>query len=350
LQKQERSDLPQKKAIFDRYLRVGPLIGIPEVLQELEVDLTEVMASVDLDPRLFDDPENPIRFATMGRLLKLCAARTQCAYFGLRVGQKVGGASLGMVGVLARHSLDVGSALRSLILHLHLHDRGAVPVLSVEPPIAMLGYAIYQSGVEGADQIYDGAIAIAFNIMQELLGPAWRPTEVLFSRRRPSDIQPYRRFFQAPLRFDAEQTALVFPAQWLDCPIANADPQLRARIEQQIATLEGLDSGDLAGQLRRVLRTLLLNHRSSLENVAQLFSMNRRTLNRRLQTQGLTFQRLVDEIRYEIAGQLLENTGLSMCQIALILNYADASAFTRAFRRWSGITPTAWRSRSGAQV
>ena len=119
-----------------------------------------------------------------------------------------------------RHSPDVGSALRNLVFHLHLHDRGAVPNLSVEQGIAVLGYAIYQPGVEGSDQIYDGAIAITCNIMRALCGAAWVPDEVLFSHRRPSDIKSFRCFFQSRLRFDMEQTALVFPATWLDRPVA----------------------------------------------------------------------------------------------------------------------------------
>lgn len=320
-------------------------MGIPQLLLELGFDPGEVMASININLSLFDHPENLIAFAAMGRLLKLLAARTQCPHFGLRIGQMATSASLGMVGILALHSPNVGSALRNLILHLHLHDRGAVPILSVEQNIAVLSYAIYQKNTEGTDQIYDGAIAIAFNIMRELLDSTWRPTEVLFSHRQPDDLEPYRHFFQAPLRFDMEQTALVFPARWLDYSVAHADPHSREMIEQQIATLEELDSGDLVDRLRRVLRTLMISHRSSLEQVAQLFSMNRRTLNRRLQKQGVTFQALVDEIRYEIARQLLENTCLSMCQIAVILDYADTSAFTRGFRRWSGTTPTAWRSR-----
>lgn len=288
-----------------------------------------------------------IPFATVGRLLKLCAARTQCPHFGLLIGQRSGPDCLGVVGLLAQTMPDVGSALRSLIFHLHLHDRGAAPFLSVEQSVAMLSYLIYQHGVEGSNQIYDGAIAIAFNIMRALCGPAWCPTEVLFSHCSPDDIGPYRHFFQAPLRFDREKTTLAFPAKWLDRAVPGADPRLRQQLEQRIAALENLDHRDLVGQLRSVLRTLLITQRCSLEQVAQLFSMHRRTLNRRLEEQDCTFQGLVDEVRYEIVRQLLENTRLSMCQIAATLNYADASAFTRAFRRWSGTTPTAWRSRSG---
>ena len=335
----------QKHPVHEGCLRVGPLVEVPQVLRELGVDPVEAISNAGLDMTLFDDPENMIPFTAVGRLLKWCVARTQCPDFGLLIGQRSGPDCMGIVGCLAQHLPDVGSALRSLILHLHIHDRGATPLLSVEQGVAMLSYLIYQQEVESSNQIYDGAMAITFNIMRALCGPAWLPTEVLFSHRPPDDIRPYRRFFQAPLRFDMEQTALVFPAQWLDRAVTGADPLLRQQFEQRIAALENLDPRDLVGQLRCVLRTLLITHRSSLDQVAQLFLMHRRTLNRRLEKQNYTFQRLVNEVRYEIARQLLDNTHLDMSQIAATLDYADASAFTRAFRRWSGTTPTAWRSR-----
>jgi AraC-like DNA-binding protein len=71
--------------------------------------------------------------------------------------------------------------------------------------------------------------------------------------------------------------------------------------------------------------------------------MHRRSLNRRLEARGMSLHRLVEETRFEIAHQLVENTGMLLVEISAALGYADASAFTRAFRRWSGATPTAWR-------
>jgi len=77
--------------------------------------------------------------------------------------------------------------------------------------------------------------------------------------------------------------------------------------------------------------------------VAEIFGIHRRTLNRRMRARGLTFQELVEEVRYDIARQLLRETDLAIVAIAAVLDYADAAAFTRAFRRWSGTTPAAWR-------
>lgn len=77
--------------------------------------------------------------------------------------------------------------------------------------------------------------------------------------------------------------------------------------------------------------------------MSEIFGIDRRTLNRRMRARGLTFQELVEEVRYDIARQLLGETDLNMVAIAAVLDYADAAAFTRAIRRWSGITPAAWR-------
>jgi AraC-like DNA-binding protein len=97
-------------------------------------------------------------------------------------------------------------------------------------------------------------------------------------------------------------------------------------------------------QVRGVLQATLLTRYASADEVAALFSMHSRTLNRRLREYGTSFRELVDASRYEIAQQMLEGTALDVGKIATALGYADASAFTRAFRRWSGTTPAAWRA------
>ena len=193
----------------------------------------------------------------MGRLLVHCAERTGCPHFGLLAGQRMGPEAMGLVGLLIEHSPDVGGALHNLVLHLHLHDRGAVPVLVVEGERALLGYAIYQPGVEGTRHIYDITLAIGFNVMKALCGPNWRPDEVLCGHSRPQDLEPFQRFFRAPLRFDSERTALAFPATCLSQPLRGADPELRRLLEARIAQLESLGAGDLVAQVRRVLRNLL---------------------------------------------------------------------------------------------
>ena len=100
----------------------------------------------------------------------------------------------------------------------------------------------------------------------------------------------------------------------------------------------------LIEDVRRVLRTELLKDTCSVAAIACLFSMHRRTLHRHLRTEGVAFRQVANEIRFEIACDLLANTEMTLGQIAAALRYSEPSAFTRAFRRWSGQTPSAWRS------
>jgi len=99
----------------------------------------------------------------------------------------------------------------------------------------------------------------------------------------------------------------------------------------------------LTTDLRRVLRTELLRDTCSAATIARLFSMHRRTMSRHLRTEGLAFRQVANEVRFQIARELLENTDMALSQIAAVLRYSELSAFTRAFRRWSGQTPSAWR-------
>jgi AraC-like DNA-binding protein len=327
-------------------LRIGATMGVPEVLKSLRMDPNEVLAEVGLGLELFDDPNNRIAFAARGRMMEHCAKRTGCPHFGLLVGQKAGLSSFGLVGLLAKYSPDVGSALNSLMRFMHLHVRGATTTLSVGPELAELEYQIYQVGAKGNDQVGAGAVAVAHNILCDLCGNDFKPIEARFVHREPEDLEPFQKFFQAPLSFNAEQYALVFSAKWLNRLVADTSPELLALLRKEINKLEIGLADDLVQNVRTLLRTTLVTGHASANQIAELLSMHRRTLNRHLNAQGISFRELADEVSFEISRQLLEDSDMEIVQIASLLGYSNASAFTRAFRRWSSTTPAVWRIRS----
>jgi AraC-like DNA-binding protein len=328
----------------DATLRIGTISALPAILRSLGADPAEVLAEAGFALEQFEDPDNLVSLVARGRLIAHCVARTGCQHLGLLVGQRGGLHSLGLVGLLVKYSPDVQAALHSLVSYFHLHARGVMTTLVVDEDVAMLSYGIYAPDVLATDQIGDGAVAMLLNIMRTLCGPDWRPIEARFARRKPQDVRPFRRLCRAPLRFDAEQNALVFSADWLERRLPAADPELQRLLQKQIDALEVKHGDDFPAHVRSVLRATLMTDHASADQVAALFSMHSRTLSRRLHASGTSFQELVDEGRFEIARQLLANTALDVRQIAASLDYADASAFTRAFRRWSGTTPAVWRA------
>ena len=114
-------------------------------------------------------------------------------------------------------------------------------------------------------------------------------------------------------------------------------------LEAKARALEAKETGDLIAQVRRVVRRQLLVGSCSMQSVATELGMHRRTLDRRLQPFGVAFKALSDEVRYEVSRQLLPDTVMPVTSISQCLLYADPSAFTHTFRRWSGTSPTRWR-------
>jgi AraC-like DNA-binding protein len=336
-----RSDLV---LVVNGSARVGPIAAIPELLREWGVDPADVGAAVGIDARLFDDPDNTIPFAVGGRLFRECVLRSGCPHFGLLVGMRSTPSSLGVLSHLMQHSPDVGEALRNLVVYLQLQDRGAVPIFAVREGSALFGYTIYEKGVVAVDQIYDAVMAIAWNILRDLCGPKFGISEVLFQHTAPEDEDAYRRFFNAPLRFDSDQTALVFPATWLDHPIVGADTRQYQTLVAEADALMDRVAIDFVAQVRRVLCGLVITGRGTVEQTAFLFGMHRRSLNRKLAARETSFRAVLEEVRFEIAQQLLRDTRIPLVHIAEALGYTAASTFTRAFRRWSGHSPSSWRA------
>lgn len=294
----------------------------------------------------FTDPESRIAFDALGRLFAEAEAATGCDHLGLLVGERFSVRQLGAVGSLMVNSATVGDALRALLMHLHLQDRGAVPILLTSPTgSALLGYSIYRAGLPATAHLYDAAIAIGYRTLAELSGPNWKPLAIQLSHSNPGGTARFRRLFRAPIRFDAEVSGIVFDASWLAAPIAGADAAKHDLIAQQLDQALAANSFGFSDRVRGVLHQLVLSGRAATANVAQIFGIHERTVRKRLRHERITLQQLIDETRFELARQLLENTRMPASEIAMALGYADLSAFSRAFRGWAGASPRQYQSR-----
>ncbi len=173
----------------------------------------------------------------------------------------------------------------------------------------------------------------------------WR-SEIWVPYPEPAHYARYRDRLPR-FRFEQECTQIRFPVSLLDTTIATANPVTAqmaiAQCEQELASLGQSE----AGIREQVSRLLLLRdgHYPDLASVASQLLLSERTLKRRLQEQSLSFQQLLDQAREQDSRRLLANPRLSIEQIALATGYADPANFTRAFRKWTGLSPRAFRQK-----
>jgi AraC-like DNA-binding protein len=306
------NDLTGFPILQEGMLRAAPLGALPRVVADFGHSFEDICTELGLPADLVDSPETAVSIEVGGRLLAACAQRTACPHLGLLVGAPIGLETLGAIGSLARQALTAGAALRGLLLALHLHDRATVPNLSTAGDTA---------------------------ILRELCGPGWRPREVQLARRAPANPQHYRRIFRAPVRFDADHNALVFERRWLSRPVRErSGPRVEALVEMAKA-----HPVDLPLRVRRACVTAILIGDASVERLARLAGFSHRSLNRHLAVFGTTARFELQRVKLQVARQLLAATDLPVRDIASLLSYSDAAAFTRAFRSRAGSAPSQWR-------
>jgi AraC-like DNA-binding protein len=325
---------------------VGPLVNIEPVIAELGFDPDAAFRRAGVQPAVFRDPDHRVSYLQASQLIAEGAAVTRCPHFGLLVGEASEPSHLGIAGFLVRAASTTRQALTALVENLDLHDTGGTPALDIEPDYARLSFSVHQPGVAALDHIYDLSAAIMYGVLRSLCGDDWKAAEVCLPRRRPPDILPYKRLFRSTPLFDSDRCAIRFPSHWLEHRAPMADALLFRHLEKEARALHDMQTGNIMESLPAVLRHGLLLDAYSAAEIAAAFGLRERTLHRRLQAAGTTFRKELDRVRKTLSRQLLESTGLPVCDIAHALGYADSSGFIRAFRRWSGVNPSGWRRRA----
>jgi len=148
--------------------------------------------------------------------------------------------------------------------------------------------------------------------------------------------------------FGASHTLVRFPAAYLSIPMPHREPGLRALLDRQAkALLDALpDPNAFDKAVQQLLVRLLPDGEVTVDKVAQAMNQSTRTLQRRLADSSMTWQHLLDRTREQLARQYLNDRALALAEIALLLGYSEQSAFTRSFKRWTGLTPLAFRTQT----
>jgi AraC-like DNA-binding protein len=184
--------------------------------------------------------------------------------------------------------------------------------------------------------------------LRTITGHNVTPANVTFSHNRNSDLREFERFFGCPVEFGAPYTSFQISADALRLPLITADPKLLRVLRpycDAAAKERNVKPGTLRSAVEAEVEKLLPHGKAKAENVAQALALSLRTLARRLADEGTTYGEVVDQLRKSLATQYLKDPGMSLGQIAWLLGYEGSTSFNHAFKRWTGRSPSADRSR-----
>jgi len=291
------------------------------------------------------DANDLVPAEAMERLWSTATAQHPAATLPVALGLAIPYGAFGFTDYLAGSADTVAGGFESLALHLRLVACG-IP-LQLEQ-IDGLRWVRIGVGTPEARHVWSTAMTAAVLVGRFRRGTngAFQPRRVCLPVGGPEDAPAYETLLQAPVECGAPVAALVLDEAAWALPLRGADPYLRPMLKAALAA-SGLDvpgNTDLQRAIRTRLRDALASGAAEPARIARLLGMSERTLQRRLAATGDSYSELLQSFRRTEAMRLLVDTDLTLVEVASRLGYAEQTSFTRAFRRWSGATPAAWRA------
>lgn len=253
--------------------------------------------------------------------------------------------SLGVTAQIVLRADDITQASQIVERFMHLTDTAMG--MSWLSRGELVGFAItHRPEVMAMRFPIELMLGIGFRLLSHAAYAAIPLREVTFAHPAGYPVAAYEDLFGVPVRFEASESALWLSRDAMSIPFAGRDPiarrYLEAHAEQMLASLPAPEP-PVVSQIRDAILVELATSSGELSRVARRVAMSTRTVQRRLEEAGTTYQDLVDDVRAAMARSLLRDRARSIEDVAFELGYADLKGFYRAFRRWTATTPAEWR-------
>ncbi len=324
--------------------RASELIQITDALERHGFSPERILGQADLPMWHYCDPDDPIPAHHISALMDRASRSLGDPNLGLLVGADSSLATLGSFGRLVASSLTINHAFEtSRRLFCQLCSDADIWLTEVGDEIWCCGRRTGPLEA-GGHQMGQYALIRLIDHVRLAAGPSWQPAKVSLRTLEPPEPALREALGDPEIRVGQTFTGFAFPRTLLAKPLLrNGTPaphgqDAEARLQRMMPAAGFVDT------LRQLVGTLLKGEPPRIETMAEITGLSVRTLQRHLSKNGLSHSELVDQARYQAATQLLEDTDIRITDIAMELQYTDSANFTRAFKRWAGVTPREYRA------
>jgi AraC-like DNA-binding protein len=321
--------------------------GVLGLIGQYGGDHDRILGAARLNMHEIANPAAQLDLRSYCDLFEQAARQTGVDNFGLRFGRAYQVEAIGPLAQLALNSPTLGAALKNLCRYFPAIQEHSTLGLREDGGLVRLEYQIRDGRITNRRQDAELSIGIFSNFFRRCFGARWSPEEIHFEHLRGAEAGAHQSLLNAPVYFAQGTNAILFRRSDLTAamPGANAAllPGLHAELSGRAAAAR---ADDFAGEVVQQIRANFAAGEPSIGKVASRLGLSRATLYRRLAAAGLDFSQLTQTVRQELALIYVAQPHIQFAEIAALLGYSEPSAFTRAFRRWTGTSPAAYRQQS----
>jgi AraC-like DNA-binding protein len=312
--------------------------------REYGVDARALARRAGIQPERLERPEARLPVEKIRVLWEFAAEAVGDPAFGLRIGAAYSPAASQALGFAQLASPNLRRAIQLLIQYHAVLDTNFRPVFLEGPEEGVVRMGTSSLTGDTLPELTDAIMAATVTMTRLMKGPGFTPVRVSFKHRSPADRRPYDNYFTCPVSFSDERNAVTFSNASLDEPLPHGNRELAMEQERIIERyLETLSGGAVTLRVREHLVRGLQNGAPSEEEIARQLARSVSSLQRDLRAEGTNYRQLLTKIRQDIAERMLAEERLSIAQVAFMTGYGDQSAFSRAFKTWTGVTPSEYR-------
>ncbi|WP_347903164.1 AraC family transcriptional regulator [Pseudomonas purpurea] len=313
-------------------------------LDALGFDSGTLCQQAGLDPQLMDDPNARYPLSATTRLWELAVQVSGDPAIGLRVSRFVSPTTFHALG----YALVASGSLREVFERIVRYHQVVSDALELALIRGEDRYCFILKVPEGsptpAPEAIDAFAAIYVRTCRNRLGRDYAPLAVYLRRPEPADPKQWHTVFRAPIHFGADEDRLEFALADFDSHLDDANPELAEHNETVLnRTLAQLKPLTWERKVRGAIEAQLPEGEPGAERIAQALHLSLRSLQRHLADEGCRFDTLLNECRENLALLHLRDPQCSLSEISYLLGFADTSSFSRAFKRWTGMTPGQFR-------
>ena len=323
-------------------IRSASLVDYPEIARSVGLDPNKMLKEAGLPRSCLRNPDLRISAEAVAELLEASASAARVDDFALRLAQRRGLSNLGPLALVVREQPTVRKAIEVLIQYIGLHSDALCPRLEEKERVVTISRMISGKRLH-TRQALELAVAMFYRIIRTFLGDAWRPQEVCFMHSAPNNPELHRRFFGTRVRFSWDYDGIVCRAGDLEKSIPASDPALARYLKEYFDSILPSTRSEVSETVRELVWVMLKSGNCSAERVAKHLGVDRRTINRRLASEGQSYSSVLDAVRRDMVTNLVEKGQRPLNEIALTLGFSGLSAFSRWFRNRFGRSASGWR-------